>query len=104
MMSSAASIARSLIIPVAGLALAAGIAGCGSDTIKPAELVDFKPTGQVRVVWRASVGAAKAYVFTPGLQGGSLFAAAASGELVRLDGSTGKEAWSTDTKERLSGG
>ena len=104
MMSAAASIARGLTIPVAALALAAGIAGCGSDTIKPAELVDFKPTGQARVVWRASVGAAKAYVFTPGLQGGSLFAASASGELVRLDGGTGKEAWSTDTKERLSGG
>jgi len=89
---------------MAALAVACAVAGCGSDSIKPAELVDFKPTGQARVVWHASVGAAKAYVFRPALQGGTLYVASASGQLVRLDAATGKEAWRTDTKERLSGG
>jgi outer membrane protein assembly factor BamB len=84
--------------------VASALAGCGSDSIKPAELVSFKPTGQARVVWRTSVGEAKAYVFTPALQAGSLFAAAAAGDLVRLDAATGKQVWRTDTKERLSGG
>jgi len=85
-------------------ALTLGLGACGSDSIKPAELVDFKPTGQARVVWRTSVGEAKPYVFSPAVQGGSVFAAASSGQLMRLDPANGKAVWRTDTKERLSGG
>lgn len=77
---------------------------CSSDSIKPAALVDFKPTAQARVIWRASVGEAKPYVFSPALQRGSLFAASATGQLARLDPASGKQSWRVDTKQRLSGG
>jgi len=85
-------------------AVALALAACSSDSIKPAELVNFKATGQVRVVWRTSVGEAKSYVFSPAVHSDSVFAAAAAGQLVRLNAASGKQVWRTETKEPLSGG
>lgn len=92
---------RNAVVALFGLALAA----CGgSDTVKPAELVDFKPLAKARVAWRASVGEAKPFVFTPALYEGSIYAASRGGQLVRLDAANGKPIWRVDTKEKLSGG
>jgi hypothetical protein len=92
---------RNAVVALLGLALAA----CGgSDTVKPAELVDFKPLAKARVAWRASVGEAKPFVFTPALYEGSIYAASRGGQLVRLDAANGKPIWRVDTKEKLSGG
>src|SRR6185503_3755979 len=97
---------RSGYCAIAGLALVAlALSGCGgSPTVKPAELVKFKPNAQAKVVWRSSVGGADVYIFTPSVDEGAVYAAGASGTLARFDAATGKQAWRVDTKEQLSGG
>ena len=97
---------RSGYCAIAGLALVAlGLSGCtGSPTVKPAELVKFKPNAQAKVVWRSSVGDADVYIFTPAVYEGAVYAAGASGTLARFDAATGKQAWRINTKEELSGG
>jgi outer membrane protein assembly factor BamB len=88
---------------VAAAALAVG--GCGgSATIKPAPLVEFKPSAQARVAWRTAVGEARPYLFTPALHSGAIYAASHEGRLVRLDAANGKAQWRVDTDHKLSGG
>jgi outer membrane protein assembly factor BamB len=85
--------------------LALALAACGgSPTVKPAELVKFKPTAKAKVVWHASVGEADVYIFTPAVYEGAVYAAGADGRLARFDAATGKRAWRVKTKEELSGG
>src|SRR5215831_17595449 len=88
----------------AALILLALLAGCGSEGIKPAELVKFKPNAAARVVWHGSVGGADVYIFTPAVYEGGVYAASAGGTLARFDANTGKETWRVNTKEKLSGG
>ena len=86
------------------LALAA-LGGCGgSETLKPAPLVDFKPSAKISTGWRTSVGDAKPYLFTPAEREGSIFAASHDGVLYRFDGAKGKQVWKVDTGYKLSGG
>jgi len=89
---------------LAGLAVAALLGGCGSDTVKPAELVKFKPTARAQVVWHASVGEADVYIFTPAIYEGAVYAAGAEGTLARFDANSGKQVWRVNTKQPLSGG
>lgn len=84
--------------------LFAALAACGSKGPKPAPLVDFKPTAQLRVDWRANVGDGGRYLFSPAVYQGSVFAAASTGDLVRLDAATGKPVWRVNTRAPLSGG
>ena len=96
---------RTSILGFATLALLGLLGGCGgSDTIKPAELVKFKPNASAQVVWRNSVGDADVYIFTPAIYEGSVYAASAGGTLARFDAVKGKQQWRIDTKEPLSGG
>src|SRR3954469_21839254 len=93
------------ILGFAVLALTGLLGGCGgSDTIKPAELVNFKPTARTQVVWRDSVGGSDVYIFTPAVYDGAVYAAGAGGTLGRFDANSGKSAWRVDTKQELSGG
>lgn len=80
------------------------VAGCGSDGPKPTPLASFEPTVQARVGWRASVGDAKPYLFTPALADGTIYAASHDGRLARFDAANGKQVWRVDTGFRLSGG
>jgi len=96
---------RRSILSLAVLLLLGLLSGCGgSDTIKPAELTNFKPTARAQVVWRESVGGADVYIFTPAIYDGAVYAAGAGGTLARFDAKTGKQMWRIDTKEPLSGG
>jgi len=72
--------------------------------VKPAPLPQFKPTAQVRVAWRTSLGKSKSYVFRPALSGGDVYAAGADGTLARLNAANGKVAWRINTREPLSAG
>jgi len=93
------------ISAIAMLFLPVLFAGCGgSDTVKPAELTNFKETARAQVVWRESVGKADVYIFTPAIYEGAVYAAGAGGTLARFDGANGKQKWRIDTKEQLSGG
>jgi outer membrane protein assembly factor BamB len=92
-----------LLASLAAAALA--LTGCGgSDTVKPAPLTDFRATAKAGVAWRASVGEAKPYLFTPALSSGAIFAASHTGTLARFDAANGKAVWRIDTEHRLSGG
>jgi outer membrane protein assembly factor BamB len=90
---------------VAAALLTLTVCGCGgSPAVKPAPLVNFKPTAKTNVVWRASIGEADVYIFTPAVYEGAVFAAGANGRLARFDAARGKEVWRVNTKEPLSGG
>ena len=80
------------------------LSACASKGPQPAKLVEFKPSLQLKVAWRASVGEAGRYIFTPALHQGSVYAAGSRGTLVRLDATTGKVVWRVDTRAPLSGG
>jgi outer membrane protein assembly factor BamB len=80
------------------------LCACGSKGPQPAKLVEFKPSLQLKVAWRAKVDAAGRYIFTPAIHEGSVYAAGSRGTLVRLDAGTGKVIWRVDTRAPLSGG
>ena len=69
---------------------------------KPAELTPIQATVAMRVLWRGSVGSAGAYVLVPAAVGGSVFAAAQDGTLVRYD--NGAEIWRVSAGQAVSGG
>ena len=102
-----ASCTEADILSCAGLVLMAA----GADrlwrlpgSVKPAELVKFKPNAQAKVLWHASVGDADVYIFTPAVYEDAVYAAGAGGTLARFDAATGKQVWRVDTKQQLSGG
>ena len=84
---------------------AVALAGCsGSYPPEPAPLQTIASPIPVRVLWQANVGRGGDAVFTPAVAGGSVFAAAADGAVVRLDAATGRQAWSVQVPSTLSGG
>lgn len=93
-------------LPRKGLAAALVLllCACGSKGPQPAKLVEFKPSVKLRVAWRADVGNAGRYVFTPALYQGSVYAAGSQGTLARFDAANGKLIWRVDTRAPLSGG
>ncbi len=93
------------VAAVATVLVVLAVSGCGgSPAVKPAELVKFKPTAKAKVVWRASVGEAETYIFSPAVYEGAVYAAGADGRLARFDAARGKRVWRINTKELLSGG
>ncbi|MDG2524118.1 outer membrane protein assembly factor BamB [Stenotrophomonas sp. HITSZ_GD] len=81
---------------------------------EPAELVDFKPTVEVRKLWSTGVGKGEGRIGVrqhPSVADGKVFAAAVEGGVVALDLQTGKQVWEykpekvkKKPKLRLSGG
>ncbi|CAG0964116.1 Outer membrane protein assembly factor BamB [Methylophilaceae bacterium] len=77
----------------------------GRDELNPpAPLVEFKPTAEPRVLWSARVGAADNFDFSPATDGNSVYAAGATGELLKLNSMTGKVEWQVDAGEKFSAG
>lgn len=70
----------------------------------PAELVEFKSTAVAKVLWRADVGDAVTYQFTPAVDQKAVFAGSEEGDIVRMDAVTGKQVWRIKAGERLSAG
>ena len=75
------------------LALALGVAACGSKTPKPADLGPNIPLLPVRQAWHSSIPSLKNASIAPQVVGQSLVLAAADGTVVSLDGATGREQW-----------
>ncbi len=71
---------------------------------KPAELPALTAGQSARPLWQASFGSAGAFVFTPALQGDSLYAAGRDGAVARLDPATGAARWRATAGTQLSGG
>lgn len=70
----------------------------------PAALAEFKPSATAKVVWRADIGDAETYQFTPALDQNAVFSASEEGDIARLDAASGKQVWRIKAGERLSGG
>jgi outer membrane protein assembly factor BamB len=71
---------------------------------KPAELVVFKPTATPKIIWQTNVGSSQRHVFSPAISDGSVYAAAASGQITRLEAATGKVLARIESKTPLAGG
>lgn len=81
-----------------------GLFGSKDNSVKPAALVDFKPSLALGTAWRASVGEAGDYVFFPALYGNSVFAAGHDGKIARFEADTGRTVWTVDAGKKLTGG
>jgi outer membrane protein assembly factor BamB len=88
------------------------LAGCSSlnpfakkDTRnQPMPLVELTSKTSARTVWEQSIGKSGIYAFSPALADGSLFVAAANGNIARLDAATGREIWRIKAGSDLTAG
>ena len=71
---------------------------------KPVELQPLERAQEVRVLWRATVGRADRFAFSPAAVGESIYAAGRDGTVVRLDAANGNERWRVSVERQLSGG
>ena len=72
---------------------------------KPAALRDIKPTLTLTPVWRASIGSADQFAFSPALADDTLYAAGGNGDLAAFDALTGTQKWRVKaSKDGLSAG
>jgi len=69
-----------------------------------AELVDFKTTMAVRVLWTAEVGKSNVYVLSPMLVGDKLFVASTEGTVACIEASNGKTLWRINAGAALTAG
>jgi outer membrane protein assembly factor BamB len=85
-------------------AAAVVLAACSSAPTgpKPAPLPELGAAKAVRVLWRAEVGAAEDFVFSPALAGDAVYAAARDGTVRRFDVATGRQRWQAAAGSRAS--
>ncbi|WP_282342570.1 outer membrane protein assembly factor BamB [Pseudomonas sp. PS02288] len=92
------------------LTLAVLAVGCSSNSKKelpPAELVKFDAEVKLDEQWSRSVGDGQGDLYnllTPAVDGDSIFAAGADGDVMALDRETGKVLWKKDLEAPVSGG
>ncbi|QJR11744.1 Outer membrane protein assembly factor BamB [Usitatibacter rugosus] len=104
-MSRAALAAR-----IAGCAITLGLAGCGvfgiggGDAPKPTPLTPIESTVAMKAAWTTPVGKALGFSFTPEIEGGRVYAAAADGGITMIEEDTGKVVGRIDAKRPISGG
>lgn len=99
-------------VKIAGVALFATLTGCASinpfaskaPRNPPAALVAFKPTIVVRTAWTAAIGKANGHLFSPAVAGDSVYAAAADGNVTRIDAASGRVLWRSSAGASLSAG
>lgn len=93
-------------LPLIGaLALLAGCSSLNpfaSSAPKPAPLVDIKPTAELNVLWKASIGESGSYVFHPAVVGDAVYAGSADGDVARFEG--GRAVWRADAEADLAAG
>jgi outer membrane protein assembly factor BamB len=95
------------VVPVACAMTVLALAACSSTKDErrvPMPLTEFKPVLDVQQVWKASVGKAGRYLFSPVAVGDTVYAAGANGSVAKIDAQTGKEVWSVKLKDDLSAG
>lgn len=71
---------------------------------KAAELVQFQPSANLRIVWQGSAGATQRNVFYPALGGNAVYAAGASGNIVAYGANGGGLQAQFEAGTPLSGG
>lgn len=70
----------------------------------PEPLAEIKETVATKILWQAKIGAAEDVDFTPVIEAGYAYAASATGELLKLDASSGSQLWRVNVGEKISGG
>jgi outer membrane protein assembly factor BamB len=95
-----------LALTLGGCGTVGGWFGMGetSTKVKPSPLAEFKATASLTRAWEVGVGPSRPYVFSPGGDGQSVFAAGKDGRIVRIDLSSGREVWRIETGKPLSAG
>jgi outer membrane protein assembly factor BamB len=94
-------------VPVACAMTVLMVAACSSTKDErrvPTPLTEFKPVLDVQQTWKASVGKAGRYLFSPVAVGDAVYAAGANGSVAKIDGATGKDIWRTKVDSDLSAG
>lgn len=94
-------------VPVACAMTVLAMTACSSSKDErrvPTPLTEFKPALTVERVWRASVGKAGRYLFSPIAVGDAVYAAGAGGTVAKIDAKTGKEIWHTKLHTDLTAG
>jgi len=77
----------------------------GKDTgEKPAALVEFKPSAELKSSWQERVGGAGDMVLFPAVVGDSIYAVGLDGKIARFNADTGKQQWIIDSGRKISGG
>ncbi len=71
---------------------------------KPAMLVEFKPTAELKSSWQEHVGGAGDTVLFPAVVSDSIYAAGLDGKITLFSAETGKQQWSIDSGRKISGG
>ena len=77
----------------------------GRQSSSPLEpLQEIKGNTNAKILWQAKVGDAAGYSFTPVVEAGYAYVAAANGDVVKFDSISGKQLWRVNAGENLSGG
>ncbi|MFC5427703.1 outer membrane protein assembly factor BamB [Paraburkholderia denitrificans] len=95
------------VVPAACAMTVLALTACSSGkdaSHVPTPLTQFKPVLNVQQVWKAGVGKAGRYLFSPVAVGDAVFAAGENGSVAKIDAQTGKEIWSTKLKDDISAG
>lgn len=94
-------------VPVACAMTVLSMAACSSTKDErrvPTPLTEFKPVLDVQQAWKASVGKAGRYLFSPVAVGNAVYAAGANGSVAKIDAQTGQDIWRVKLHDDLSAG
>jgi len=94
-------------VPVACAMTVLTMAACSSTKDErrvPTPLTEFKPVLDVQQAWKASVGKAGRYLFSPVAIGNAVYAAGANGSVAKIDAQTGQDIWRVKLHDDLSAG
>lgn len=88
---------------------AAALAGCSlfsspDPRFEPAPLTQYTAGVALRQIWSVSLGSGSGYGFVPVVVGDSVYAAAPSGKVSKIDLTTGHVQWQASTKKALTAG
>ena len=88
------------------VALISSLVACsGSSRVrKPAELTPVVNQFDLQPVWSINVGSSETFNFHPVVAGDAVYAASNSGNLVKIDLSSGKKIWDVSVPGRLAVG
>lgn len=93
---------QTLLLGVLG---ALALVACSSKSPKPqpAPLPVFKPTGEIRQLWKGSLSALGDSMLQPAFSGGSVYASGRKGDITRFD-AAGRQVWRVRSEPGLSAG
>lgn len=100
-----------LRLSVISLFLSLGLMGCssinpfsGSNELKPAPLVDFKPALGAAVIWKKNVASAEEASFRPAVSDGVVYSADTKGNLLAIAADSGETKWKATIPEGFTAG